>query len=141
LQTNETLKDICDHTHLVRRPFLTIVFTPVHSTHQASESKPTPVAAPVQEPPPSPWIESSNAIDGTPTTTAFSSGLYIRKTGKKIEVHYDTGKFLETVEHMHDGIVRYKFDDGAIIRQAWSQSNDHEPFSIPAILGRFSSSW
>jgi len=88
---------------------------------------------------PSPWNvgKSTNTLSGELTVTASNGygqeGLVIRRIGKNLECYVNTGKFLETVQTMHNGgsVVKYKFDNGAVVSQTWQISSDHEGLFYP----------
>jgi len=114
------------------------VATPVSEQQKPSvDPAPSPVAPIV-----SPWTVSvsNNELTGERTVKAIAGicrrcdqTIVIRLTGKKLECYLDTGKFLETVDNMESNlsVVKYKFDDGPIVRQSWSMSSDHEALFYP----------
>jgi hypothetical protein len=99
------------------------------------EQKPTSVEpAPANPTPtPSPWTvsASTNELTGEATVVAMNGYgdqlLIVRRRGKTLDCYVKTGKFLETVDNMESRhmVVKYKFDDGEIVRQAWTISDDN----------------
>lgn len=96
--------------------------------------------APAQAPPvPSPWrvSTSTNELTGAPSVTAMNGygdrQIIVRMKGKKIDCYLTTGKFLETVDNMHSRqlMVSYKFDQGEIVRQPWTISDDNTALFVP----------
>ncbi len=89
---------------------------------------------------PSPWSVSSskNELTGEIQVTAINGfrdhAIVVRKRGKKLDCYVTTGEFLETVENMDSrrSTVRYKFDDGAIVRQEWVISDNNNSLFYPA---------
>ena len=97
------------------------------SVSTVPEQKPASVEpAPASPPPtPSPWTvsTSTNDLTGELTVVAITGYgdqvLIIRRRGPKLDCYVKTGKFLETVDNMESRhmAVKYKFDDGEIVRQ------------------------
>jgi hypothetical protein len=50
-----------------------------------------------------------------------------------LDCYLNTGSFLETVDNMHSrrSLVKYKFDDGVIVRQEWVISDDNTALFYP----------
>jgi len=122
-----------------------IALLSILSACDQSSSPPSPVSepvvtAPAKPPTPtSPWTfsRSKNQLSGEETVTAVDGygdvGIVVRRVGKKLELYVKTGKFLETVENLHTGRspVKYKFDDGAIVRQEWDLSENNNSLFYP----------
>ncbi len=111
-----------------------------------SQSAPVSVsAAPPPEPfenpvPRSKWtiIKSRSDLTGETRVTAINDAsrdvsLILRLRGRKFDCYIRTGEFLETVENMHSrsSVVKYKFDEGGIVRQAWTISDDNTALFYP----------
>ncbi len=87
----------------------------------------------------SPWNVSvtRNELSGESNITAIDGfgdeSIVIRLRGKKLDCYVTTGKFLETVENLDSRrtAVKYKFDDGEIVRQAWIISDDNTALFYP----------
>ena len=128
----------------MRPPLTAVALLSILSACNQSSSSPAPtsepvVAAPAKPPTPtSPWIfsRSKNELSGEETVTAADGysdvGIVIRK-GKKLELYVKTGKFLETLENLHTGrsLVKYKLDDGPIVRQEWYLSENNNSLFYP----------
>jgi hypothetical protein len=88
----------------------------------------------------SPWSVSAskNELSGEAQLTVINGfrdhAIIVRKRGKKLDCYITTGEFLETVENMDSrrSAVRYKFDDGAIVRQEWIISDNNTSLFYPA---------
>jgi invasion protein IalB len=59
--------------------------------------------------------------------------IIIRLNGKKLDCYITTDEFLETIDNMHSRVstVQYKFDDGKVIRQGWTISDDNTALFYP----------
>jgi hypothetical protein len=59
--------------------------------------------------------------------------MVIRRRGRKLECYLATDQFLETSQNIetHKSPVSYRFDDGAIVRQAWEISSDNTALFYP----------
>lgn len=119
---------------------LALGFTACKSGSSPSSASPEQKPVTAETPtPPSPWrvSRSWNEVTGEETITAITGWgeqtLVIRQIGKKLECYLTTGQFLETVDNMHSNlsVVKYKFDDGPIVRQAWHMSSDYDALFYP----------
>jgi|SRR5271168_1134968 len=108
--------------------------TPKASTTSAAS---TPL---VPEAPKSYWEvgTGTNAVTGEATKTAHlmyqdKQNIIIRQRGKKLECYVNTGDFLETTENLNTraSMVQYKFDNGKVIRQTWTISDDNNALFYP----------
>lgn len=108
-----------------------------------STSVVTPTEAPAKPAPApvSPWgvSTSRNELTGevkitAETDTSGKEGLIVRLVGKKLDCYLTTDDFLETVEnlHTHLSLVKYRLDDGNIVRQEWVISNDNTGLFVPS---------
>jgi hypothetical protein len=87
----------------------------------------------------SPWHVSttSNELTGEVNVTAIDGfgdrSIVIRQRGKRLDCYVTTGKFLETVDNMDSrrSLVKYKFDDGPIVRQSWTISDNNTALFFP----------
>lgn len=109
-----------------------------------SPSGPTPTASKDTAAAPtaasrSPWdvSQDTNAVTGEVTKVA-STGygdehLIVRRRGKKTDCYVTTGDFLETVDNLDSRTmaVRFKFDDGKVLRQIWTISDDNTALFCP----------
>ena len=86
------------------------------------------------------WVVTStkNDLTGEPEVFADNAAsrrvnMVIRRRGKKLECYINTDEFFETVQNMHTrkSPVSYRFDDGAIVRQAWDISADNTALFYP----------
>jgi hypothetical protein len=119
-----------------------IIFTACDSGSSVPTT--TPAQKPIsveatQSAPPSPWnvSTSSNELTGEITVTAINGygdrSIVVRQKGKKLDCYVTTGRFLETVENAESrrSLVKYRFDDGDIVRQEWVISDDNEALFFP----------
>jgi hypothetical protein len=87
----------------------------------------------------SPWriSKTSNELTGEVNVTAISGhgdqSIIIRRLGKKFDFYATTGQFLETVDNIENrrSLVKYKFDEGHIVRQERIISDDNEALFFP----------
>jgi hypothetical protein len=87
----------------------------------------------------SPWRVSSstNALTGEVNITAINGygdqSIVVRLRGSKLDCYVTTGKFLETADNMDSrrSLVKYRFDDGPIVRQSWTISDDNTALFFP----------
>jgi hypothetical protein len=88
---------------------------------------------------PSPWhvFKFSNELTREVNITAIDGygdqSIVVRRIGRKLDCYVTTGKFLETTENMHSrrSLVKYKFDEGNIVRQSWIISGDNTALFFP----------
>lgn len=108
------------------------------STYRATEEA-SSSTKPAPQTPISPWRvdTSKNELSGEPTITAINGygdeSMVIRRRGRKLDCYVTTGEFLETLDNMNNRIapVKYKFDDGPIVRQGWTLSDDNTALFYP----------
>src|ERR1035437_8714070 len=86
------------------------------------------------------WVVTSTKNDLTGALEVIAQNassrrvhMVIRRRGKKLDCYINTDEFLETVQnmHTHKSPVAYRFDDGAIVRQAWDISSDNTALFYP----------
>jgi hypothetical protein len=98
----------------------------------AQPEQPAEVGLP---PPPSPWHVDTDTspLTGEITTVAESGPLVVRLRGKKLDCYIATEQFLETVENMHSrtSLVRYRFDQGPLVNEYWTISDDNTALFAP----------
>jgi hypothetical protein len=80
----------------------------------------------------------SNPVTGEFTRSAYlkyqgKPNIYVRQKGKTLECYINTDDFLETIDNLHSraSTVQYKFDDGKVIRQTWTISDDNKALFYP----------
>jgi hypothetical protein len=89
--------------------------------------------------PPSLWRASTsrNELTSEVEVTAVNGfgdkTIVVRKRGTKLDLYVTTDEFLETVDNMNTrrSTVKYKFDNGPIIREAWIISDDNSALFYP----------
>jgi hypothetical protein len=135
------------------RQILSIIFlgtvllasTACDGGRQPKEESSSPAASPdnagtkTEDTKASPWRISSthNDLTGQLEITAVngwgSEAIIIRQRGKTLDCYVTTGEFLETTDNMHTrrSLVKYKFDDGSIVRQTWILSDDNTALFYP----------
>lgn len=69
----------------------------------------------------------------TATDGYGKQGMIVRLTGKKLECYVATDEFLETVDNINSrrSLVKYKFDDGPVVQQEWTLSDDNTALFYP----------
>ena len=113
---------------------------PSQATSADTTAKTDAVPTKLPEPPTSPWqvSMSHNELTGEIQLTAINGirdhAIIVRKRGKKLDCYVTTGEFLETVDNMHSrrSMIKYKYDDGPIVSQAWIISDDNTALFYPA---------
>lgn len=97
----------------------------------------TPTAA--APAPPSNWDVSNSRDDVTGEETKVATDGYgdneiiVRRRGQHLQLYVVTPDFLETTDNMESRMspVAYKFDDGKIIHQSWTLSDDNTSLFYP----------
>ena len=81
---------------------------------------------------------STNDVTGERTTTGTNRytedvSFIIRRSGRKLECYLTTGSFLETIDNMYTrrSAVKYRFDDGPVVREPWIISDDNTALFCP----------
>lgn len=118
---------------------LNVVFPPKTQTPDLA-SPLSPVPRPF-----SPWQVSTehNHLTGQKTFVAVNGvgvrSIIVRKVGKRVDCVVNTTEFLGTLENMQTrrSVVKYKFDDGKVVRQAWLLSDDNTSLVYPGDPKRF----
>ena len=116
----------------------------VSSSTSAEAATPT-AQSPQPAPPPSSWDVSSsnNDVTGAVTTLAVDgfrdNAIVVRKRGHHLELYVETPDFLETTDNIEsrNSKVAYKFDNGPVVRQYWTISDDNTALFYPGNPARF----